>query len=81
MMISADTLYIGKAAEGKVDALKTEFEARLAAVQQSFEQYLPDAYEMAKNGQVVVRGDYVMMVISADNEKAIETFNNDIVKK
>mgnify|MGYP001386748848 CR=1 FL=1 len=81
MMISADTLYIAKAADGKADALKAEFESRLAAVQQSFEQYLPDAYEMAKNGEVVVRGDYVMLVISADNEKAIAAFENDIVKK
>ena len=29
---------------------------------------------MAKKGQIVQRGDYVMLVVSPDNDKAIELF-------
>lgn len=76
MMIESDTLFIAKVKEGgDMDAAKEQFEARRAAVEQSFENYLPEPYEKALNGQVVENGDYVMLVISADNDQVIALFN------
>ena len=45
-----------------------------AAIQQSFEQYLPDPLAMAKAGRVVESGDYLMLIISPDVDKAVELF-------
>lgn len=74
MMINADTVVIGKVASGKMDDAKKALEAQKQATIKSFEQYLPGPLEMAKNGQVVTSGDYIMLIISADNDKAIELF-------
>lgn len=77
MMINADTIVIGEVAEGKMDAAKEDLEARKQTTIQSFEHYLPDPYEMAQNGQIVVApdGSHIMLIISGDNDKAIEMFN------
>lgn len=77
MMINADTIVIGEAAKGKMDAAKEDLEARKQTTIQNFENYLPDPYEMAQNGQIVVApdGSHIMLIISGDNDKAIEMFN------
>lgn len=77
MMINADTVIVGKSAEGKLDAAKEDLEAQKQSTIQSFEHYLQGPYEMAKEGQVVVApdGEHVMLIISGDNAKAIELFN------
>lgn len=77
MMINADTIVIGQVAEGKMDAAKEDLEARKQTTIQSFEHYLEGPYEMAKNGQIVVAPDgaHIMLIISGDNAKAIEMFN------
>lgn len=79
MMIRADTVFIGKLAEGAdKTAAKAEFEARRASIQRSFEQYLPDPLAMAKAGRVVEHGDYLMLIISPDVDKAVELFESAV---
>ena len=78
MMISADTIVIGKVADGKLDAAKEALEAQRALTQQNFEQYLPEPLERAKNGQIVTSGDYVMLIISGDNDTAIQMFRDGV---
>ena len=74
-MVRADSVVIGKLAEGADKAAaKAELEAHRAAIQQSFEQYLPDPLAMAKAGRVVESGDYLMLIISPDVDKAVELF-------
>lgn len=75
MMVNSDAVVLGKVAEGAdKNAVKAELEARRAAIQQSFEQYLPEPLEKAKAGRVVESGGYVMLIISPDVEKAVELF-------
>lgn len=79
MMVRADTVIVAKAADGKMKEVKQFLEDRKAATIQSFEQYLPDPLEMAKQGKVVTNGDYAMLIISPDNSAAVKLFN-DFVK-
>lgn len=74
MMISADTVVIGKVADGKGQEAREALESLRANTQKNFEQYLPEPLARAKNGQVVTEGDYVMLIISADNAAAISLF-------
>lgn len=74
MMISADTIVIGKVQAGEMETVKMELESLRANTQKSFEQYLPIPLERAKNGQVVTSGDYIMLIISGDNATAIAQF-------
>lgn len=77
MNIRADHIFVAQYAEGADKAAaKEQFEERLKGVQNSFEFYLPDAYEMSLKGQVVESedGEWLMLIISDDNAKAIEMF-------
>lgn len=79
VMVQSNTLYLAQAnSSSQVDGIKTAFEKRLAQIQQSFEHYLPDPYELSLKGKVVTNGNYVMLVICEDVEKAIEVFNNAV---
>ena len=78
MMINADTIFVGRYAEGADKAAaKEQFRAVLDRTIASFEHYLPAPYEMAQNGKIVESedGSWLMLIISADNDKAIEMFN------
>ena len=78
MMVSADTVIIGKVADGKMADAKAALEAQRALTQQNFEQYLPEPLERAKNGKVVTSGDYIMLIISGDNDTAIQMFKDGV---
>ena len=78
MMVSADTVIIGKVADGKMADAKAALEAQRALTQQNFEQYLPEPLERAKNGKVVTSGDYIMLIISSDNDTAIQMFKDGV---
>ncbi|MFC5404479.1 DUF4358 domain-containing protein [Cohnella soli] len=59
-----------------IDAIKKGIVKRAEDVQKMFEHYLPDQYENAKNYKIVVKGNYVLFIISesaADLEKAFTT--------
>lgn len=53
-----------------VETVKAAIDKRAEAVQKSFEQYLPDQYENAKNYYVDSNGKYLVFVIHGDVEKA-----------
>lgn len=78
MMVNADTVVIGKVDSGKMEEAKAQLEARKQATIQNFEQYLPGPLELAKNGQVVTSGDYIMLIISPDNDTAIQMFKDGV---
>jgi len=83
MNTQADTVVIGKYAD-KADkaAAKADLEKLKAAQMQAFEHYLPGVYEVAKAGQIVESedGKWVMLIISEDNDKAIELFQKGVAE-
>lgn len=68
-MTSADNFVAIKAKEGKAEEVKQALENRRAQVQQTFEQYLPGPLVVAKAGKVLVKGDYVFLIMLGDPEK------------
>ncbi|HSL86168.1 MAG TPA: DUF4358 domain-containing protein, partial [Bacteroidales bacterium] len=58
------------------EIVKDAIDKRAEAVQKSFEQYLPDQYENAKNYYVESEGRYLVFVIHQDVEKAKEIFQS-----
>ncbi|MGI5883698.1 MAG: DUF4358 domain-containing protein [Candidatus Spyradocola sp.] len=76
MNVHARALYIAKVKDmADMDAVKEAFQKRLDLLQQSFETYLPDQYELAKAGQIVNNGRYVMLVVSTDSQAVVDRFN------
>lgn len=75
--VSSDNVVAVKAKEGQVDTVKAGLSKRLEDVQKSFEQYLPEQYEKAKKGQVLVKGNYVFFLILGES---VETMDQDMEK-
>jgi len=71
-MTSADNFVAIKAKEGKVEEVKQALENRRAQVQQTFEQYLPGPLQVAKAGKVIVKGNYVFLIMIGNPEKGPE---------
>ncbi|MFH5836914.1 DUF4358 domain-containing protein [Proteiniclasticum sp. C24MP] len=57
-----------------VETVEAAIVKRAEAVQKSFEQYLPDQYENAKNYYTETNGKYLVFVIHENVEKAEEIF-------
>ena len=60
--------------EKDIEAVEAGIVKRAEAVQKSFEQYLPDQYENAKNYYTEVNGKYLVFVIHSEVDKAEEVF-------
>lgn len=67
--VSSDVVMMVKAVPGKVDAVKAGLEAHRDNLAASFEMYLENQYLKASNGRVVVKGDYVLLVVLGDNDR------------
>ncbi len=59
----------------KIDEVKESIEKRAENIQKSFETYLPDQYENAKNYLLEVKGEYIIFAIYEDTNKVQEVFN------
>ncbi|MDD3242786.1 MAG: DUF4358 domain-containing protein [Eubacteriales bacterium] len=59
-----------------VESVKKALEARLAALDQQWSQYLPDQYEFVKAASVKTNGNYVYLAVG-ENAEAIEKIITD----
>lgn len=80
MNIRADEIAIVKVKEIKdIGHVVKKFNERVLDVQKTFEHYLDDQYNIAKNPLVVAKGNYVLMSISEKNETIENIFNSYFV--
>ncbi len=74
MMTSPDTLILCRAAEGKLDQVKTDLEAYRNNQEDTFSWYLSQNLPKVQNAQTVVSGDWVFFVIAEHAEEAVAQF-------
>ncbi|BBH22964.1 hypothetical protein Back11_43090 [Paenibacillus baekrokdamisoli] len=78
MNVKTNEIAIFKVKDAKdIAAVETAVKKRATDVQKSFETYLPDQYENAKNYKLVTKGNYVLFIISdkaADLENIFNSF-------
>ncbi|TYP69407.1 DUF4358 domain-containing protein [Paenibacillus methanolicus] len=67
--------------EKDVQTVMDAIKQRAADVQKSFETYLPDQYENAKNYKLVAKGQYVGFFIADDSQQPQDTFESFFAKK
>ena len=75
-MTSASQVIVVKPAEGKEAAVKEALGTYMTNLQQQWDMYLPDQAELVKNHKETKIGDYLIYIVSNDNEailKAIES--------
>lgn len=84
MNVQTNEVSIFKVKDAKdITAVQDGIKKRAADVQKSFETYLPDQYENAKNYKLVTKGNYVFFVIAAaaDADKFVTEFDTFFEKK
>ena len=62
--------------QDKADDVFSEFESYVQKTQESFEQYLPDQYEIAKDAIVEKLDNGLVIMVMCDNSQ--ETYDNII---
>lgn len=76
----ADEIIVLKAKDSKgVDALKDSLQKELDAQIQTWEQYLPDQYELVKNNVLKNKGNYILYA-TYSNVDAVEKIFDEKVK-
>lgn len=78
MMTNPDTVFIVKAPADKHEPIIEGFKAYRQRQIDTFSWYLTGQLPKAQNGQVVTEGDYVMLFIGEDSEKAVELFRTGV---
>ena len=71
--VKADALVMIEVSDDTIiNGIQTKLENRLQEIQDEFETYIPEVYEIAKNGQVIVINSYIFMIVN-ENSDAIVT--------
>ena len=78
MMVSPDTLILGKLGEGKEEALKECLEAFRQSQEDTFSWYLSHNLPKVENAQFVTEGDWFMFLIAENAEEAVQVFQNGV---
>ena len=71
MNIKAYGIAVVMPAEGKADAVKAGLQGFIDAQQQSFQQYLPDQYEVARNARLETLSDGTLVMVMSPDQDAI----------
>lgn len=74
MMISPDTLILGKLGEGKEEAMKECLEAFRKNQEETFSWYLSQNLPKVENAQFVTEGDWFMFLIAENVDETVEQF-------
>lgn len=80
MMNQSYGVAIVKPAEGQTDAVKAALEDFVQAQQQTFENYLPDQYEVAKAATVTVADSGEVVLVCCDGGDAVKAAILDALK-
>ncbi len=77
MNVKTNEIAVLKVKDSKdVETVEAAVKQRAEDVQKQFETYLPDQYENAKNYKLVVKGNYVLFVISESADKLTQAFDS-----
>lgn len=77
MNVYASGYVIIKPVNGKKAEIKRKMNEYLEKLDQTWSTYLPDRYEMVKNRYVKEYGDYLIYIISSDNDLVYKTIKNN----
>ena len=77
MMGQASKYIIVKPVSGKEEVVKNAIDEYMANEETQWSMYLPDQYELVKNRKVEKIGDYLIYIVSTDNNSVFETIKNN----
>lgn len=63
--------------ETLVSGVVEVLEKRMAEIQAEFETYIPEVYEIASKGQIIVHGNYIFMIINENVDVIVHEINSN----
>ena len=78
MMISPDTLVLGKMAEGSQNDLEAAFESYRKSQEETFTWYLSQNLPKVENAKFVVEGDWFLFLIAENVDEAVTFFQENV---
>ena len=78
MMVSPDTLILGKLGQGKEEALKECLEAFRQSQEETFTWYLAQHLPKTQNAQFITEGEWFLFLIGENAEEAVEVFRDGV---
>ncbi len=75
-IVSAESYMVIKPAKGKKDTVKDAMKTYLENQEQQWSTYLPDQYELVKGRLEKEIGDYLVYIISKDNNRVLDAIEN-----
>ena len=74
--LQSSVLYVAKAKN--VSAVEADFKAKKQQLIDTFTWYQPAQGDLAKDGQIVTSGNYVLFVISENNDAVVKAFKDSV---
>ena len=74
MMVSPDTVVVGKLAQDGEETARAGLEAYRQQQEDTFSWYLTQNLPKVENAQVVVEGEYILFLIAEDAQAGVEAF-------
>lgn len=76
MMVNSNMYIVAKPVKGKKAEVKKEIEKYMVEYEKRWSTYLPNQHELVKNRLVKEYGEYIIYVISDDNEKVFNAIKD-----
>lgn len=81
MIVYSNTYIIAKPAKGKEEIVKNAIDEYMAKLEEQWSMYLPVQYELVKNRKVGKIGDYLVYIVSENNDLVFDTIKNEKIEK
>jgi len=80
MIVNSNTYIIAKPAKGHEKEVEQALDTYMTKLEEQWKTYLPDQYELVRNRKVEKLGNYLIYIVSSDNDKVFQTMKNNQVK-
>ncbi len=80
MMVSPDTLVLGKMAEGAEESLRESLEAFRKSQEETFSWYLAQNLPKVENAKFVTSGEWFMFLIAENADEAVTLFETSVAE-
>ncbi|MDE6108338.1 MAG: DUF4358 domain-containing protein [Oscillospiraceae bacterium] len=80
MMMTPDTLILGKVAEGKTEELQAALEVFRQQQEDTFSWYLSQNLPKVENAKFVTEGDWFLFLIAENADEAVEVFKTAVAE-
>ena len=80
MIVNSNMYLIVKPKEGKENEVKEAINTYMKNLEDQWSTYLPDQYELVKNRKEEKVGNYLVYIVSNDNEAVYKAIKNNKIK-